>query len=240
MHDNARQEGSVAEARERIIAQLRTIPALSDADDARLSRLADLVRPRSAPAGAVIFSRNDRGDALYLLVKGRAKTTLISSDGRELALSYMDAPTQFGSTGTAEGETRAADVVAVTDVDLLMLDSGDLKQAFMTDPGLAIEMIQTLSLRLRQALDTMQDLAFHDASHRVMRILLNVATAAYESVGAPVISGMTHYEIATLAGTSRETASRTISALGREGVLLTRGRKIFVDLYKLRERLGDD
>ena len=55
-----------------------------------------------------------------------------------------------------------------------------------------------------------------------------------------MIRGMTHHEIATLAGTSRETASRTISALARDGVVLTRGRKIFVDLYKLTERLGED
>jgi CRP/FNR family cyclic AMP-dependent transcriptional regulator len=230
----------MAGERERIIGQLRTIPSLTDTDDDRLSRLAALVRPKTAPAGAVIFSRDDRGDALYLLVKGRAKTALVSSDGRELALSYMEAPTQFGSTGTAEGTTRAADVVAITDVELLLLDIADLERAFAADPGLAIEMISTLSLRLRQALDTMQELAFSDASHRVMRVMLNVATAAYETIGAPVISGMTHYEIATLAGTSRETASRTISALARDGVVLTRGRKIFVDLYKLTARLGED
>ena len=80
-------------------------------------------------------------------------------------------------------------------------------------------------------------MAFHDATHRVMRVVLNVATASYETRGVPVIQGLTHYDIATLAGTSRETASRIISNLAKEGVVATKGRKIVVDLIKLRERL---
>ncbi|MCG2806790.1 MAG: helix-turn-helix domain-containing protein, partial [Coriobacteriia bacterium] len=58
-----------------------------------------------------------------------------------------------------------------------------------------------------------------------------------EARGVPVIQGLTHYDIATLAGTSRETASRIISNLAKDGALATKGRKIVVDLIKLRERL---
>ena len=83
-------------------------------------------------------------------------------------------------------------------------------------------------------------MAFHDATHRVLRVLLNVATASYEARGVPVIAGLTHYEIATLAGTSRETASRIISALARDGVVATKGRRIVVDLLLLRERLESE
>jgi len=71
-------------------------------------------------------------------------------------------------------------------------------------------------------------------------VVLNVATAGLETRGAPVIQGMTHYDIATLAGTSRETASRVISQLAREGILQTKGRRIVVDLSSLSERLAQD
>ena len=83
-------------------------------------------------------------------------------------------------------------------------------------------------------------MAFHDATHRVMRVVLNVATASYEDRGVPVIQGLTHYDIATLAGTSRETASRIISTLAREGIVASKGRRIVVDLFGLRERLEVD
>ena len=73
-----------------------------------------------------------------------------------------------------------------------------------------------------------------------MRVVLNVATAGFETRGAPVIQGMTHYDIATLAGTSRETASRVISQLARDGVVTSEGRRIIVDLGQLTDRIERD
>jgi CRP-like cAMP-binding protein len=70
-----------------------------------------------------------------------------------------------------------------------------------------------------------------------MRVLLNVATAGLETRGMPVVQGMTHYDIATLAGTSRETASRVISQLTREGIIVADGRRLTVNLSRMGERL---
>lgn len=222
-----------------IVDRLRTLPGLATSPDDRLERVADLVRPRTALAGTLLISRNEPGDTVYLLVSGRARLCLVSPDGRELTLSYLEAPSQFGTSGVIEGRTRAADVVAVSDVEMLLMDRGDLERAITVDPGLALDMMAGLSERLRDAIDRLEELAFHDAGHRVMRVLLNVATASFESVGAPVVTGLTHYEIGALAGTSRETASRVIPQLARDGVVLSRGRRIFVDLFKLRELLGE-
>jgi CRP-like cAMP-binding protein len=132
---------------------------------------------------------------------------------------------------------RSADVIAVTDVEVLGLDSRDLAAAIQVQPRLALTLISTLSRRVRGLISRLEDMAFHDATHRVMRVLLNVSTASYESRGVPVVEGLTHYEIATLAGTSRETASRVISQLSKDGAIGTKGRKIVVDLFALRDRL---
>ena len=225
---------------DRIVDRLRAMPAFGGLDDGRASAIARLVRLRTAPKGSVVVSRHETGGALYLLTAGRAKACLVARDGRELTLGYLQAPDQFGSTGVAERGVRAADIVAVTDVEVLVLEASDLEQAVRLDPGLALALIAGLSRRLREATERLDELAFHDAGHRVMRVLLNVATASYGSVGAPIVRRMTHQEIATLAGTSRETVTRAIGALARDGVLLIRGRSLFVDLFKLREALGDD
>ena len=89
-----------------------------------------------------------------------------------------------------DSEPRSADVIASTDVELLTLDAKDLRKAIQLQPRLALSLIATLSRRLRQTIDRLQDLAFHDATHRVMRVLLNIATAAYETRGVPVIVGL--------------------------------------------------
>jgi CRP-like cAMP-binding protein len=131
-------------------------------------------------------------------------------------------------------------VIATTDIEVLSIEGKDLTRVFSMRPELALALMATLSRRLRDMIVRLEGMAFHDATHRVMRVLLNVATASYESRGVPVIEGLTHYEIATLAGTSRETASRVISNLQRDGVVATKGRKIVVDLFGLRDLVEHD
>ncbi len=223
-----------------IIPKLRAVPLFADLSPLDLETLSQLVGYKQLPKGAFIVTQNERGSALYLLVSGRVKVSLTSPDGRELALNYLDAPSHFGEMSLVDSEPRSADVIASTDVELLTLDSKDLSKAIQLQPRLALSLIATLSRRLRQTISRLQDLAFHDATHRVMRVLLNIATAAYETRGVPVIVGFTHYEIATVAGTSRETASRVISQLAKDEIVATRGRRIVVDLLKLRERLERD
>lgn len=223
-----------------IISRLRSFPMFADLVGDDLEALAAMVRHRAYRKGSYIIARHDTGSVLYLLVSGRVKVSLASPDGREFALHYLEAPAHFGEMGPVDGGQRSVDVVAVSDVEVLLLDAEDLATAIQLQPRLALTLIGTLSRRMRQLIERLEDMAFHDATHRVMRVLLNVATASYESKGVPVIEGLTHYEIATLAGTSRETASRVISNLARDGLLRTKGRKIVVDLIALRERLEAD
>lgn len=223
-----------------IVSRLRQEPLLRSIDDHELESLASVMSFREYPKGAFILTKNDQSSAVYMLLSGRVKVSVASPEGRELALHYLEAPGYFGDMGAAEGEMRAADVIATTDVELLIIEERDLEHVFRIQPGLAITLLRTLSERLRDLVVRLEGMAFHDATHRVMRVMLNVATASYESRGVPVIEGLTHYEIATLAGTSRETASRVVSNLAREGVVATKGRKIVIDLFALRDLVEKD
>lgn len=228
---------STLASKEMAVAKLRGLPMFSDMVAEDLDTFADMVQFKKFPKGAFIVNQNETGSTMYLLVSGRVKVSLASPDGKELALNYLEAPGHFGEMSLVDAEPRSADVIAVTAVELFSLDAKDLASAIQINPRLALSLIATLSRRLRHTIARLEDMAFHDASHRVMRVLLNVATASYEARGVPMIQGLTHYDIATLAGTSRETASRIISSLAKEGVLTTKGRKIVVDMIRLREHL---
>lgn len=227
-------------AREAIITQLLRDPVFSDMESAQLEGLASVMGHREYPKGSFIISKNDRGLVMYLLVSGRVKVSVASPEGKELALNYLEAPSYFGEMGVVDEAPRSADVIATTDVEVLTIEAKDLAYVFQTQPNLAIALVSTLSRRLREVIARLEGMAFHDATHRVQRVMLNVATASYESRGVPVIEGLTHYEIATLAGTSRETTSRVVSNLQHDGVVATKGRKIVVDLFALRDLVERD
>jgi len=222
------------------MSRLASIPMFSDLSPENLVTMARMVQYRRYPKGSFIVNQHEVGTCMYLLASGRVKVSLASPEGKELVLSYLEAPAHFGEMSLVDSQTRSADVIATTDVELFALDGKDLSAAVQLQPRLALSLIATLSRRLRQTIGRLEDMAFHDATHRVMRVVLNVATAGLETRGAPVIQGMTHYDIATLAGTSRETASRVISQLAKEGILTTKGRRIAVNLAALSEKLSRD
>lgn len=219
------------------MARLSSVPLFADMTVDGLETLADMVQYRRFPRGAFIVGQNEIGSSMYLLISGRVKVSLASPEGKELVLNYLEAPTHFGEMSLVDAQPRSADVIAVTDVELFGIDAKDLSAAIQVQPRLALSLIATLSRRLRHTNNRLEDMAFHDATHRVMRVVLNVATAGFETRGTPVVQGMTHYDIATLAGTSRETASRVISSLARKGIVTTSGRRILVDLILLSEEL---
>ena len=224
--------------REQIESKLLSVPIFSDLTGQHLVAMASMVQLRRYPKGAFILGQHEVGTNMFILLSGRVKVSLASPEGKELVLNYLEAPAHFGEMSLVDSQSRSADVIAVTPVELFTLDGKDLSTAIQLQPRLALSLIATLSRRLRQTIGRLEDMAFHDATHRVMRVVLNMATAGLEARGVPSIQGMTHYDIATLAGTSRETASRVISKLARDNVLATKGRRITVDLAKLSELLS--
>lgn len=217
--------------------KLLAVPLFADLSPESLHALADIVTFRRFPKGSMIVGQDEAGTCMYLLTSGRVKVSLTSPEGKELVLDYLEAPAHFGEMSLVDSRARSADVISVTDVEVLAIEGRDLSAAIQVQPRLALSLIGTLSRRLRSTISRLEDLAFHDATHRVMRVVLNVATAGFETRGTPVVQGMTHYDIATLAGTSRETASRVISQLTREGIIGAKGRRLTVDLSRLSERL---
>lgn len=226
--------------RDQMIARLQTVPMFAELTPENLDLLAGMVQYRRYPKGAFIIGQHEAGNAMFLLISGRVKISIASVEGKELVLNYLEAPAHFGEMALVDGQPRSSDVIAATEVEAFALDGKDLSAAIQVQPRLALMLIATLSRRLRQTIMRLEDMAFHDATHRVMRVILNVATAGLETRGTAMVAGMTHYDIATLAGTSRETASRVISQLTRDEVITAQGRTLLVDLEKLTTKLEED
>ena len=141
-----------------IVAKLRSLPMFTDLDQESVETLAGMVSYKQVPKGAFIVTQNERGACMYLLASGRVKVSLASPDGKELALNYIEAPGHFGEMSLVDSEPRSADVIAVTDVEVLALDGKDLATAIQMQPRLALSLIATLSRRLRHTISRLEDM----------------------------------------------------------------------------------
>lgn len=209
---------------------LRAMPLFAHLDAQALLRLYRSMTPGRFYGGAIVVDQFEPDAALYIVVKGELRNVLFNDNGREVTLARLGPGDIFGLGGLVDGEPRTSTVVATTDVLLLTLSREAFLRHLAEAPRTAVKLLAVQSSRLRRATELIHNLALLDVPARLSRVLLSLA----EKGGEPFEKGVlirrrpTQQELANMVGTCRETVSRTLSAMARQGLLVTRGRSIYL------------
>ena len=204
------------------------MPLFSHLDRTVLSDLLRRMVSRRWHADTIIAGQHEPGDALFILVSGRARVVLFGESGREMTLANLTRGDYFGETALLDGEPHPAHVVAEGEVELLSLGRQAFHEHLQAHPRTAMSLLKELAGKLRQANSMVESLALMDVPARLTRTLVAMA----EAEGEPFGDGMlirkrpTQQALANMVGTCRETVSRTLTALARQGLVVTRGRSL--------------
>ena len=218
-------------------ALLRGVPLFNELTEHDLERIARVAVPRTYPAGTIILREGDPGDTCYVLRAGLARVTRQHADGRSITLTNLGPGEIFGELAMFGGEVRSATVEAVDDVRAVALLAADLKRLLSEHPEIAVKLLGALSGRLREAnariVAPVIPEGLEPGGRRARRAGRDRGAAGRERRGRPaddVVVRSTQADIAQLAGTSREAASRFLATLQRAGVVTCkRGRVIVHD-----------
>jgi CRP/FNR family transcriptional regulator len=139
----------------------------------------------------------------------------------------------FGELAMFDSESRSATVQALEDTGALALLAGDMRRMLLTHPHIAVNMLAWLAERLRNANERIARQSFQTVASRVAGALLGqVQARGDQAEGEPlqkeIVIRATQAEIAQLAGASRESASRFLARLERDGVVTTGRGKVLV------------
>ncbi len=216
---------------------LAKVPVFGVLDDAAREDLARALKPARFRKDAVLFSREDPGSALYMIVRGKVKVVLYGSSGREVILTILKDGDFVGEMSLLDGKPRSASVVALQDSDALVLERADFVRFIEGRPSVFFAILGEMSRRLREADQKIGSLALLDVYGRVARALLDLAKKEGELTdeGTVVKDRPTHQQIAGMIGTSRETVSRVMSDLQKKGFLRTTGRRLVLTSQKSLE-----
>ena len=169
---------------------------------------------RAYPKNAIIVSEGDATDSLYVILEGRVKAFVSDSDGRQVVLSTQGAGEYFGELVLDQGP-RSASIMTLTPCRFLVVQKEDFRKFLLGNPGFALALIEKLIAKIRSLTASVKSLALMDVYGRVARLLLELAN---ERDGRLVIDEpLTHKEIASRVGASREMISRIFSDLTTGG-----------------------
>jgi CRP/FNR family cyclic AMP-dependent transcriptional regulator len=214
------------------ITILQSLALFDGLDDETLRQLARNSRRREFGAGEVICYQGDPGSTCHIVIRGRARVFLVGEDGRELSVRILAPGDIFGEMALLEGLPRSANIEALEETQTLELAHEVLHNCLRKSPVLALNLLQSLSERLRSSTTEAKELALLTVDERLTRQLRKLA----EWSGVPVADGvrimvpMTQQELAALIGTSRESVNRALVRLRRQGkVRLEKGWIVLLD-----------
>jgi CRP-like cAMP-binding protein len=209
---------------------LRTVPIFSELSDEDISSLAHLALRKRYPKDTVVFFENEEGDFFFTILEGRIKVTILGDDGREVILSVLGPGDFFGEMALLDNEPRSATAIAVEESELLSLHRNDFQSVLNDNRSITSALIRVLSARLRRANHQISTLALLDVYGRVARVIVDMAREEGKRLrdGRIAFRRATHQEIANRIGTTRETVTRMLKDLERQGLIHVEGKEIVV------------
>jgi CRP-like cAMP-binding protein len=189
----------------------------------------------------MIFSRGDPGKEIYLVLKGRIRLSVLSSDGRELSLDHAAAGGIFGEIATLDGGERTAGATAISKVDAMVLPQKAMVELIETNPHVAMATIRFLCTRLRDTDHRLEAIALHRIEVRLARLMLSalkLKSPDAEGDGVPLDLGMSQGELALLIGASRPKVNVALTMLEDMGAI-KRAKSGFTCDLEVLESIAD-
>jgi CRP/FNR family cyclic AMP-dependent transcriptional regulator len=209
---------------------LQACPDLRDAPPEALRALARHTTLRSISRGGTILAQGSRPEGALLVVRGTIRSVCRAANGREISVELFRAGDLIADGAILPDAPLANDWEAVETGVLLVIPREALLSCLRGAPEVAVALAAQLVTRLERSKRLATGLALAGVQERVVARLVELARqdGAAGPDGLVLRNRPTQQELANQIGACRETVSRTVSELVRQGLLTPRGRSLLV------------
>ena len=223
-------------------SHLHGIDLLSDLKRKDLDTLEKSCRWKRYAAHEQIIDRQSELRDVFFVVEGRVRVVIYSMSGREITLDDVAEGGYFGELAALDSQPRSASVMALTETLVTSLPPDIFLKTLSRYPSLALKVMIHLAHVVRTSTDRIMDLSTLAAHNRVHADLLREARANMDGKNKAAISPIPmHGDIASRVSTTRETVSRVMSDLTRQGIVRrTKEVLILPDVNRLQEMVEEE
>lgn len=190
---------------------------------------------RNYPKKAVIINEGDMGESLFVLLKGSVKVFSAGQSGREITFGRVYSGDYFGEM-SLDGGPRCASIITLEPCTCAVLSRASVNEHLAQEPEFVMNLLQQVIARARHATEIARNMALLDVYGRLVALLENHdgVTASHTATDGSLES-LTHQDIASFVGASREMVSRLLKDLEKGGYITMATKRITV-LKKLPTR----
>lgn len=179
-------------------------------------------RPVGLAANEVLFLAGDPGDGCYRVESGLLKAAVVSASGAERILGIFGPGSIFGELSMIDGEPRSASMIAIRELKVVFVSRASFDALALAKPEICRRIMVLLTRRLRDVDNSLLATSFLSLKGRTARILLGLADAFGEHVGAGRIvvrQKVSQSDLAAMAGIARENVSRILNDWTRRALI---------------------
>jgi CRP/FNR family transcriptional regulator, cyclic AMP receptor protein len=180
----------------------------------------------------LIFEQGDIGRLVYFVKIGRVRIARATEDGKEVTVAILGPGDLFGEEVVFSDVVRTTSATCLEDSLLCTARAEDLYGLMARHASIAMNVANYLREQRDDALSVVEDLASLKVPERLMKLLERLATEhgvrSADADGTLIDITLTHADLASLIGSTRETVTAQITQLTREGRIRTLGRRLIV------------
>ena len=193
------------------IETLRQVELFEHLTDDQLALLAAQTRELSFRKHAVLMTEGDVGESMYVMTGGLTKVFVSDEDGKELVLHQLGPGAVIGDIALLDDEPRSASAATLEKSTALMIGKGAFLDCLRESPEMGINIIRSLTRRLRTATEGSRSLALDNVYRRLADKLQALAE---DEDGTPTLAKKySHQELGNLIGASREMVGKVMAEL---------------------------
>jgi len=190
--------------------------------DEQVRRLEDRARTRNFKRGSLVYVPSDQGDCVLLLISGRVKILHNTQDGKQAVLAIIDPGELFGELAILEEGQREETAETMEPSTVVLIPADDIKRLAAEHHSLSVGITKLMGLSRRRFERRLKSLLFRSNRERLVHLLFDLAEkyGRYTKDGGISLGiRLSHQELASIIGSTRETVTLVLGELQTEGVI---------------------
>ncbi len=180
------------------------------------------------PSGSTLFFESQTARSVYVLCSGHVKLTTSSKDGKTLLVRIAKPGDVLGLSAALSGTAYETAAQAIDPVQLKSFQRQDFLHFIEHHIEGSMHATKMLNKEYRDALGDATRLALSmSIAGRVARLFLEM-TAGQRDAKPRITMALTHEELATMLGTTRESITRVLSELKRKEIISIKGTSLTI------------
>jgi CRP-like cAMP-binding protein len=199
---------------------VQRVQLFSGLDHGEMTKIAAAARSLRKGRGEFVYMPGDRADSVYVLKKGRIKLSVLSESGKEVAIDIIQPGEIFGEFALIDESVRSNMTQALDEVAVLVFNKRDFVNLLESQSRLALNYIRMVGDRRRRMEKKLSDITSKEVPARICELLHELSANALPAgeVHHSLIP-LTHQDVASLIGASRQTTTSVLNDLMRRGFI---------------------